>query len=161
MYKHIMVPLDGSELAECVLPHLSSIAKGCHVSKVTIVRVIEPVHRFDEWAPEVPDSAREKLIEQFKQEDLKDAKNYFDKVTKQLGAEGIKASAEVLFGRTEDELANYVIKKRVDLVIIASHGHSGPSRYAWGGVTSKVLRYANAPILMVRSPGCFTKYEKR
>lgn len=161
MYKHIMVPLDGSKLAECVLPHLSSTAKGFQVRKVTLVHVIEPVHRFDEWEPELPGSAREKLIEKFKQEDLKEGKNYLDKVTKQLEGEGIRASTEILFGRTEDELVDYVTKKGVDLIIISSHGRSGPSRYAWGGVTSKVLRYANAPILMVRSPGCFKKYEKR
>jgi nucleotide-binding universal stress UspA family protein len=46
MYKKIMVPLDGSELAECVLPHVESIITGCQVSTIVFVRVIEP-------APEV------------------------------------------------------------------------------------------------------------
>ena len=44
MYKKILVPLDGSELAECVFPHVESIAKGCSVESVTFVRVAEPVH---------------------------------------------------------------------------------------------------------------------
>ncbi len=43
MYKNILVPMDGSELAECVLPHVESIAKGCGAESVTFVRVVEPV----------------------------------------------------------------------------------------------------------------------
>ena len=43
MYKKILVPLDGSKLAECVLPHVEAIATGCRVADVTLVRVVEPV----------------------------------------------------------------------------------------------------------------------
>ena len=46
MYQHIMVPLDGSELAECVLPHVEAIAGGCSVNQVTLVRVVEPLHLY-------------------------------------------------------------------------------------------------------------------
>ncbi len=44
MYQKILVPLDGSELAECVLPHVESIAKGCGVQNVVFLRVVEPFH---------------------------------------------------------------------------------------------------------------------
>ena len=44
MYQKIMVPLDGSKLAECVLPHLEAISKGCNVRNVVLVRIVEPVH---------------------------------------------------------------------------------------------------------------------
>ena len=43
MYQKIMVPLDGSELAECVLPHTEAIAKGCGAGEVVLVRAVEPV----------------------------------------------------------------------------------------------------------------------
>ena len=46
MYQHIMVPLDGSDLAECVLPHVEAIVGGCNVSKVTLIRVIPPLHLY-------------------------------------------------------------------------------------------------------------------
>ncbi len=42
MYKKIMVPLDGSELAECVLPHVEAFIKGFKISNVILVRVLEP-----------------------------------------------------------------------------------------------------------------------
>jgi len=44
MYQKILVPMDGSELAECVLTHVESIAKGCSVKTVTFVRVVEPMY---------------------------------------------------------------------------------------------------------------------
>ena len=44
MYKKILVPLDGSELAECVLPQVESIAKGCGVQNVVFLRVVEPFY---------------------------------------------------------------------------------------------------------------------
>ena len=44
MYKKILVPLDGSELAECVLPHVASIAKGCGVESVVFLRIVEPFY---------------------------------------------------------------------------------------------------------------------
>lgn len=46
MYQHIMVPLDGSELAECVLPHVEAIAQGRDKCKVTLVRVVLPFHLY-------------------------------------------------------------------------------------------------------------------
>jgi hypothetical protein len=46
MYKKIMVPLDGSELAECVLPHVKAFIEGCHVNHFTFVRVVEPATTF-------------------------------------------------------------------------------------------------------------------
>ena len=52
MYKNILVPLDGSELAECVLPHVQSIAKGCGVDMIMFVRVAETVKRLE--AEKVP-----------------------------------------------------------------------------------------------------------
>jgi nucleotide-binding universal stress UspA family protein len=43
MYQKILVPLDGSKLAECVLPHVKAIARGCGIREVVIVRVVEPI----------------------------------------------------------------------------------------------------------------------
>jgi nucleotide-binding universal stress UspA family protein len=42
MYKKILVPLDGSELAECVLPHVESISRGCSVPEIVFLRAVEP-----------------------------------------------------------------------------------------------------------------------
>ena len=49
MYKKILVPLDGSQPAECVLPHVESIAKGCGVQDVILLRVVEPFRHFCDY----------------------------------------------------------------------------------------------------------------
>lgn len=155
MYQHITVPLDGSELAECVLPHLSAIAGGCNVNKVTLARVVEPVYIPGELEPDLPRKEHQQLLERVKAATMKDARSYLDRVAKQLKHDGIKVRSEVLYGDAADEIADYVKKKGVDLVIISTHGRSGPSHWVWGSVASRILRSVCAPVFMVRAPGCF------
>jgi len=157
MYQHIMIPLDGSELAECVLPHLVAIARGCTVSQVTLIRVAESIHIPGELEPDFPPMAHQQLMERVKSVNMKDAKSYLARVAKQLKYGGLKVRSEVLYGNPADELANYVKKNGVDLVIISTHGRSGPSHWSWGSVASRTLRYVGVPIFMVRPPECFLK----
>jgi len=59
-----------------------------------------------------------------------------------------------LFGRVVEELANFAEKNQIDLIIIATHGRSGVSRWVWGSVADRILRSSCVPVLMVRAPGC-------
>jgi nucleotide-binding universal stress UspA family protein len=153
MYKKILVPLDGSELAECVLPHVEAIAKGCGVESISFVRVIELVH--------MPVSSGEGYI--FSTEDRKRmesetraaAENYLNRLVSRVKYVGINVQSEVLTGgRVADMIAEYATKNSIDLIAIATHGRSGVSRWAWGSVADRVLRSACVPVLMVRAPGC-------
>ncbi len=153
MYKKILVPLDGSELAECVLPHVESIAKGCGVETVTFVRVAEPVH--------IPVSADEdsfysaKLWQQMESESRVAAENYLNQLMNRVKYDGINSQSKVLTGgRAADMIADYATKNEVDLIVIATHGRSGVSRWVWGSVADRILRSACLPVLMVRAPGC-------
>ncbi len=147
MYQKIMVPVDGSELAECVLPHIEAIAKGCNVPNVTFVRVVEPFRVTT--GGEVVFS--EEYIRKYEEDSKKDARNYVDSLVKKVS---YPAKAEVLFGRPADMLADYAKKKNPDLIIIATHGRSGVSRWVWGSVADRILRSACVPVFMVRAPGC-------
>ena len=154
MYKKILVPLDGSELAECVFPHVESIAKGCGVEIVTFVRVVEPIHvpisggdegytfGVDDW----------KRIES---ESRAAAENYLNQLMNRVKNGGINFQSKVLSGgKAADMIADYATKDEVDLIVIATHGRSGVSRWVWGSVADRVLRSACVPVLMVRAPGC-------
>ena len=67
---------------------------------------------------------------------------------------GVAAESEVLFGEhVVDRLIEYVEKNEVDLVVIATHGRSGVSRWFVGSVADRILRAAPVPVLMVRAPG--------
>jgi nucleotide-binding universal stress UspA family protein len=68
---------------------------------------------------------------------------------------GVVLSYEVLEGKVADTLAQWAEKNGVGLIIIASHGRSGVSRWIMGSVADRIMRSACVPVLMVRAPGCF------
>jgi nucleotide-binding universal stress UspA family protein len=68
--------------------------------------------------------------------------------------EGALLSYQVLEGKVADTLAHWAEKNGVNLIVIASHGRSGISRWVMGSVADRVLRSACVPVLMVRAPGC-------
>ncbi len=151
MYQKILVPLDGSELAECVLPHVESIAGGCDVGGVVLVRAVEPFR--------MP-SGEEGYV--FSEDDIKkinarseaSAKEYLNGVAGRLKLGGVTVRTEVVTGRAAESLAEYATRSSADLLVIATHGRSGVSRWVWGSVADRILHSACVPVLMVRPPGC-------
>lgn len=151
MYRHIMVPLDGSELAECVLPHVETIASRRKSCKVTLVRVVTPLHLHGGVESRLSPEERQRL----EADSIDAAREYLDQIVGRLDEAGVTAQSEVLFGGdVVGELVDYAAKHEVDLIIIATHGRSGVSRWVWGSVADRILRSACVPVLMVRSPGC-------
>ncbi len=151
MYKKIMVPLDGSELAECVLPHVEAISKGCEVKDVVLVRVVEPL----DLQPDTYMALSGDELLRIESGRKSEAEEYLKKATKQLQESVIRVRSEVLSGKTAESLAEYASKNGVDLIVIATHGRSGISHWYWGSVAERVLRSTCVPVLMVRAPGCF------
>ena len=148
MYKKIMIPLDGSELAECVLPHVVAFIKEFNISDVTLVRVLEPEISYSGEYTIAPEILAEK-----ESVNKSSAKDYLNQVVKRLEHEGTALHTEVLVGRVTERLIDYAEKNDVDLVLMATHGHSGVTRWVRGSVADKILRSANVPVLMVRAPG--------
>jgi nucleotide-binding universal stress UspA family protein len=154
MYNKIMVPLDGSDLAECVIPHVAAITTGCKITDVVFVRVVNPIH----LPASVPargefgfsENERRKLEEHQKQT----AETYLKQIVENTRLEGAVLGYEVLAGKVADTLAQWAEKNGVDLIVIASHGRSGVSRWVLGSVADRVLRSACVPVLMIRAPGC-------
>jgi len=148
MYKKILVPLDGSKLAECVLPHVQTLAQGTNVKEIVFVRVVEPFYPRGDYVME------ESQIKKMEAAHKEAAKDYLKKLTEQIKYNGVKIGYEVLYGFVADTLADYISKNQIDLVIIATHGRSGVSRWVWGSVADRILRSSCVPVLMVRAPGC-------
>jgi len=147
-----MVPLDGSKLAECVLPHVEALAKGCQVKEVEFVRVFEPFRMPTAGEFVMSEKDMAKLDAEHKAE----ADKYIQEVAKNAQKIGVKASGKVI-KRTEgvaEDLAEYAKKSGADVIVIATHGRSGASKWVWGSVADRVLRSSCVPVLMVRAPGC-------
>ena len=149
MYQHIMVPLDGSELAECVFPHVESIGTGCNVNRVTLVRVVHLLGVYGYTDYRFSPADRKDIEAKGKENALK----YLEQVEARLKEKGIATDSVCLLGDTVEELVNYASNNEVDLIVISTHGHSGISKWVWGNIADRLLRSAHVPVLMVRAPG--------
>ncbi len=150
MYRKILVPLDGSALAECVLPHVEAIARGCGVQDVIFLRAVEP------YIPTDPEGVgfNYKLIEQIDAANKDAAVSYLAQLEGRIKYDGINIKTQVITGKAADSIAEYATKSAIDLIIVATHGRSGISRWVWGSVADRLLRSLCIPVLMVRAPGC-------
>ena len=131
MYKKIMVTLDGSEVAECVLPHVKGFITDCRVETITFVRVIEPV--FPSFSKASVSTAQNldnflKFSNEVEAGLKSDAAIYLDEVVNRLKQGEVKFQTEILFGRAQEMLLEYSEKNDFDLIIIATHGRSGFNR---------------------------------
>jgi nucleotide-binding universal stress UspA family protein len=151
MYQKIMVPLDGSELAECVLAHVEALAKGCLIKEVAFVRIVEP---FESPSVLAESPLKPEDVARVNAENEAEAGKYLQKLVNGWKYESIPIRREVLKGKAAETLAEYGTKSGVDLIVIATHGRSGISRWVWGSVADRILRSACVPVLMVRAPGC-------
>jgi len=155
MFKKIMVPLDGSELAECVIPYLEDFIDQGRVESIAFVRVVKRVittASFDDDITYIH-------VDWSKMESEKksSAENYLKKVVSRLKQNGVKFKTEVLVGRIGDSLIDYIKANDFDLIVIASHGRSGLRRWVRGSVADKILSGSHIPVLMVRAPGTMSE----
>jgi len=153
MYSKILVPLDGSELAECVLEHVRAIATGCHVSEVVLLTIVE---QYEEgpagitWGGVVSAEQVAAVAEKSQAE----ATDYITKVADKLKEEGMAVQALVIQGTAADGILDYAQKNQADLILMSTHGRSGPSRWAFGSVADRVIRHSPIPVLIVPPKGC-------
>jgi nucleotide-binding universal stress UspA family protein len=152
MYKHILVPVDGSELSNHVFPHLETMLDGCEKTKVTLYRVDEPVRMA--FGTEAVTPVAVQQLQAMQDWQKEDSKKYLADALKQLKKKGIIANAVQAEGLPADMIIDFVKKNNIDLVIMSTHGRSGISRAVFGSVAEKVLRGVCSPIMMIRSPGC-------
>jgi len=154
MYKHIMVPLDGSELAECVTSHVKSIARGRHETIVSLVRAVDPaiLPTSDPTSAEfgLTKSDRKQLVQQR----TKAADQYLQDLIVRLDWRWANIITDVIVGEPAEGLAAYANQNKIDLIVIASHGRSGIRRLIMGSVADRIISSSCAAVLLVRAPGC-------
>jgi len=159
MYKHIMVPLDGSELAECVLGQVEMIAKSNpSAPKITLIRVVTPLKLYGgfDFGGAVEYISPEQ-IQRLEDDSKKNAQDYLAKQVSRLKEHGLTATAEVVFGMASESLTQFAGQNGVDLIVIATHGRSGINEWFWGSVAERVLKTSKIPVLMVRPDACGIK----
>jgi len=154
----ILAPLDGSDLAEMVLPHVEALGSqpGTEPVDVILLSVIEPLILPASTA--LPEASLNwgSLSEEHMLRARKGLEEYLLNTGEKLKEAGLSVRHEVLDGRPADEIIDYAEKNRVDLIVMATHGRSGLSRWAYGSVAERVLMSGTCPILLVRPPSVHT-----
>lgn len=166
MFKKILVPCDGSDLAgQAVFPYVEDFGKETG-AQIVILRVVQsPPGRsgthFRAGAPEMPISLPETpedvsigrhpiYRDQEIASAVHEARSSVAKPEHLLRERGVHVRAEVILGEPADEIIEYAEQENFDLIVLCSHGSSGIRRWVFGSVTEKVLRGTTVPVLVIR-----------
>jgi nucleotide-binding universal stress UspA family protein len=142
MLQHILVGLDGSPLAESILPYVGTVAKAL-AARVTLLHVIPGVA---DWH----DSDFYRFFSPLIKQEETEAYGYLQRVTDRLVASGLTVQSRVVVGDTATEILKAGEQTNVDLIALATHGRSGLRRWVYGSVAEKVLHTTHTPLLLIR-----------
>jgi nucleotide-binding universal stress UspA family protein len=143
----ILVPLDGSSLAEQALPCAVTLARGLPAELVLLRAIWIPpdiAEMLDESTPEL-----NAIVAQLEAE----ANGYLGTLVEQLKEAGLSARSVMRRGPAAEAILDYTDQVRVDQIVMATHGYSGVKRWTHGSVAERVLQAACAPLLLVRVGG--------
>lgn len=146
MYEEILVPQDGSEMAEAAIPHAEALAKAFG-SRVTIIYVIEPVSIYPQPGIIGPVISVPMDTEQEKE----NLRGYLEKSVESLKKDGVDARYVIEEGDAALRIIDYSHETGINLIIMTTHGRSGIARWVYGSVADKVLRESKLPVLLIRS----------
>jgi len=127
MYRTLLVPLDGSELAEQALPYVKEMAKGFH-SDVTLLTVCS-----------LGDPLKHVLVE------------YLERKADGLKVSNLKVTAVCIEGEPASSILDFAGKNKIELVVISTHGKGGIGRWPLGSIATKVVQRSHIPVFLVRS----------
>jgi nucleotide-binding universal stress UspA family protein len=144
MFRHILVPLDGSTRAEQALPLAARIA---HFSDgtITLLRIVIPPLYVDAPSPQpVPYEVMA--------EDIATAKDYLTHVLAAESLQGVRVNTEVRAGMPAQEIVEFAQAQPMDLIVMCSHG-DGLTQLIRGSVAQKVVRHSSIPVFVLHEEG--------
>ena len=141
MYKRVLLPLDGSPLAEQALPHAIAQARYAEAESI-LLRVVEPFAQARGLS--VAD------LERIRQQPEDGSREYLGRLAADVQQQGVLAQTATVEGRPHVAIAEYAESNQVDLIVMSTRGQSGLSRWFMGSVADRVVRGATVPVLLVR-----------
>ena len=141
MYKRIVVPLDGSPLAEQALPHAVAHAERFG-AELVLLKVLEPLPEVTYSSPAAVNTAEEMSAQI--------ARDYLEGLAAGLWEQGIQVQVVTLEGKPSVQILSYAEEEHADLMVMSTQGQSGFSRWMLGSVADRVVRGATVPVLLVR-----------
>ncbi len=146
MYKKVLVPLDGSELAECALDHVRNLAKVFSPNEVILLNV------FQVPLPPLAPGYDGVLIDlgPLRNEYLNKSKQYLTAVQSKLSSKGVTVKTESIEGKPASVISEYTQQNGIDIIIMATHGYTGVKRMLLGSVANQVIHESHVPVLLIR-----------
>jgi nucleotide-binding universal stress UspA family protein len=149
MLKHVLVPLDSSELAEEALDYARELTGPG--GKVTLLMVVlAPEYVTSGFYP-VPFEYQVENYETIRNNRIDEARDYLLKVADRLKRVDIKVNHSILVGNPADCIIELADSENVDAIVMSTHGRSGLSRWIFGSITQKVLSGTSRPVFVVPS----------
>jgi nucleotide-binding universal stress UspA family protein len=142
MYKRILLPLDGSTMAEQALPYAIAQAEKFGALLI-LLRVLKPLPHVRGMS--AADIAAIKL------QTSEWAQEYLEQLVNELRKKDVSVQAATVEGQPSVTILQFAEKNQVDLIVICSRGRSGLSRWLMGSVADRVVRGATVPVLLVRT----------
>jgi nucleotide-binding universal stress UspA family protein len=146
MFKKILVCLDGSEIAEKIIPYVKEQALAAG-SKVILLRVVSIP---SELSLDIPGFPAVPLRTSSMPDQLKKEYNIAKTYLQPINERGIQVECETLMGSPGPTIISYANENNIDLIAIASHGHSGLRNILLGSVAEHIIRDSSLPILIIR-----------
>jgi len=143
VYQRVLVPLDGSRVAEAILPFIEQIA-GPLDMEVLLVRVV-PLTSMDVVGMAKEAQAGAPILKEL------DAQGYLEPLVASLKAKGVRAGARVRIGDPATEIVAAAKEINADLIAMTTHGRSGLGRLLFGSVAEAVLRGSPIPVFLLRT----------
>jgi nucleotide-binding universal stress UspA family protein len=143
-YRRLLIPLDGSQRAECVLPQAATLARA-HQARIMLAYIV----RRPEMPRRTPPTSEDiELADQVVERNRAEAIEYLEQVKSRLPGE---VQARVLITEhVVSTLHELVDQERIDLIFLSAHGYSGQTRWPYGGTVVSFIAYGTTPLLIVQ-----------
>ena len=142
MYKRVLIPVDGSEVAESILPFIQEIAGPLDL-EVILLRVNRPI-------PPMAIEGTRYLTHEDVEALREEAAAYLRRLGTEMQDSGIRVQTRVRRGEPVREILAAAREEAADMIAMTTHGRTGPARLLWGSVAEGVLRHTSTPVFLLR-----------
>jgi nucleotide-binding universal stress UspA family protein len=145
VYKRLLLPLDGSTRAECILPLAKSISEK-QSSKIFLTHIVEEpkLPRQTPLGEEV-----QSLVDELREINIKEAETYFNNIKDQFQQENVEVIIESSRQPTV-ALHNIIDREKIELVLLSAHGYSGENRWPYGKIALNFISYGTTPLIIIQ-----------
>lgn len=143
MYKKILVPLDGSKVAEGVLPHAKSLAYSEGAELILLTVAANPAMDFVFSDPGLAESAV--------QEQEEKSKTYIAAIENDLKSAGFRVSTLMRVGSVAETILGVAEEVQADVIAMSTHGRTGAARWLLGSIAERVVHNSKVPVLLIRA----------